>query len=139
GGSAGSLPASQEERDVKNREHGEQEAQDPVVVDRRVHVEDGSEGTDDNAQPFTGAQADPVEEVMQEFSEQPQDDPELVWAQKAAELQDQLLRKEADLQNMRKRHVKDMDNARRFAVESLLGDLFPALDGLAQATSGLQD
>jgi molecular chaperone GrpE len=44
--------------------------------------------------------------------------------------------KEAELRNYRQRVRQDMDDARRFAVESLLHDLFPAMDALAQALAG---
>jgi molecular chaperone GrpE len=59
--------------------------------------------------------------------------PDGSWEQKAAEYLDLAQRKEAELRNYRKRVAQDLDDARRFAVEGLLSDLFPALDGLAQA------
>lgn len=61
------------------------------------------------------------------------------WPQRAMEYLELARRKEADLQNYRKRVTKDMDTARRFAVEALLVDLFPALDGLAQAVQSYAD
>ncbi|MCB1188646.1 nucleotide exchange factor GrpE [bacterium] len=120
---------------MSKKEHGEQqEAQEPVVIDRRAHAAEDVDNTPHGEE----ASQEVLDEVMEQFSEKEQD-PELVWAQKAAELQDMLLRREADLQNMRKRHVKDLDNARRNAVEALLSDLFPALDGLAQASAEFKD
>lgn len=110
-----------------SKKHGndeQQEASEPLVIDRRAHID---ETADDAAAAEVAAQLDPESTDSA--------DAELEWATKAAELQDMLLRKEAELQNQRKRHVKDMENARRFAVEALLADLFPALDGLAQAAS----
>lgn len=103
----------------------EQEHREPVVVDRRSSAADQ-------------AAADQVEEMPDDEAPQPEGEA-LEWATRAAELQDMLLRKEADIQNMRKRHLKDMETARRNAVEALLADLFPALDGLAQASSGYKD
>ncbi|MEZ5338514.1 MAG: nucleotide exchange factor GrpE [bacterium] len=110
----------------KNEYSEQQDPQEPVVIDRRAHAEEDL--------PETAAATEDGQDVATEAGTE--DSPELVWAQKAAELQDMLLRREADIQNMRKRHMKDMETARRNAVESLLGDLFPALDGLAQATAG---
>lgn len=60
-------------------------------------------------------------------------DGDVPWPQRAMEYLELARRKEAELQNYRKRVYKDLDAARRFAVEGLLVDLFPALDGLAQA------
>jgi molecular chaperone GrpE len=105
----------------KHTQEEQQEAGEPVVIDRRVHVDE------------TAEEMVPLHDVAQNEAEA--GEAELEWAAKAAELQDMLLRREADLQNQRKRHIKDMENARRFAVEALLADLFPALDGLAQAAS----
>lgn len=62
--------------------------------------------------------------------EQPQ---QADWEQRAAEYLDLAQRKEAELRNYIKRVQQDLEDARRFAVEGLLSDLFPALDGLAQA------
>ena len=110
---------------MNNKDHEEQrEPQEPVIIDRRAHADDSVDMEQGPAQ----TELQPSEE---EDPQQP--DAELKWAARAAELQDMVLRKEAEMQNQRKRHLKDMENARRFAVEALLGDLFPALDGLAQA------
>jgi molecular chaperone GrpE len=59
--------------------------------------------------------------------------------QQAGEYLELARRREAELQNYRKRVEKDMADARRFAVESLLSDLFPSLDGLAQAIETYKD
>lgn len=59
--------------------------------------------------------------------------------QQAGEYLELAQRREAELQNYRKRVEKDMADARRFAVESLLSDLFPSLDGLAQAIETYKD
>jgi molecular chaperone GrpE len=48
-------------------------------------------------------------------------------------------RKEAELRNYVRRVQHDLDDARRFAIESLLEDLFPVLDGLAQAARTYKD
>jgi molecular chaperone GrpE len=61
------------------------------------------------------------------------------WPQRAMEYLELARRKEAELQNYRKRVQKDMEVARRYAVEALLVDLFPALDGLAQAATSFSD
>lgn len=61
------------------------------------------------------------------------------WEQQAKEYLDLAQRKEAELRNFRKRVEQDLEDARRFAVENLLADLFPALDGLAQAASTYKD
>lgn len=57
----------------------------------------------------------------------------------AAEYLDLAQRKEAELRNYVKRVQQDLDDARRFAIESLLEDLFPVLDGLAQAARTYKD
>jgi molecular chaperone GrpE len=61
------------------------------------------------------------------------------WQTRAGENLALAMRKQAELENYRKLVAKDMDNARRFAVERLLTDLFPALDGLAQALATYKD
>lgn len=58
---------------------------------------------------------------------------------KAAEYLDLAQRKEAELRNYVRRVQQDMEDARRYAIESLLESLFPALDGLAQAASTYKD
>lgn len=66
--------------------------------------------------------------------------PELVdWQAKAAEYLDLAQRKEAELRNFARRVQQEKDDARRFAVEELLADLFPALDGLAQCARTYRD
>lgn len=61
------------------------------------------------------------------------------WELKAGEYLELAQRKEAELRNFRKRVEQDLEDARRFAAENLLSDLFPALDGLAQAASTYKD
>jgi molecular chaperone GrpE len=61
------------------------------------------------------------------------------WEQKAGEYLDLAQRKEAELRNFRKRVEQDLEEARRYAAENLLADLFPALDGLAQAARTYKD
>jgi molecular chaperone GrpE len=61
------------------------------------------------------------------------------YQQQAAEYLDLAQRKEAELRNYRKRAQQDLEDARRFAVEGLLADLFPALDGLAQCARTYKD
>lgn len=58
---------------------------------------------------------------------------------KATEYLELAQRKEAELRNYVKRVQQDMEDARRYAVESLLESLFPALDGLAQAARTYKD
>lgn len=65
--------------------------------------------------------------------------PEANWELKATEYMALAQRKEAELRNYRKRVQQDLADARRFAVEALLFDLFPALDGLAQAAEEFKD
>jgi len=69
----------------------------------------------------------------------PRAEGDVPWPQRAMEYLELARRKEAELQNYRKRVYKDLDAARRFAVEALLVDLFPALDGLAQAVRSYAD
>jgi molecular chaperone GrpE len=54
---------------------------------------------------------------------------------KANEYLELAQRKEAELRNYRTRVKQDMEDARRYAIESLLHDLFPVHDALAQALS----
>jgi len=61
------------------------------------------------------------------------------WLERSKEYLELAQRKEAELRNYRKRVQKDMELARRYAVEGLLADLFPALDGLAQAVQSYED
>jgi len=61
------------------------------------------------------------------------------WQAKAAEYLDLAQRKEAELRNFARRVQQEKDDARRFAVEELLADLFPALDGLAQCARTYRD
>lgn len=46
-------------------------------------------------------------------------------------------RKEAEFRNYRAKERERMEDARRFAIEGMLHDLFPVLDGLAQATANI--
>jgi molecular chaperone GrpE len=111
---------------------------------RKIEVTDKRHRQDDDASPQQGADdaalreftaggaspaaAQPAAQPAPEHAGQPQD-----WQAKAAEYLDLAQRKEAELRNYRKRVQQDTEDARRFAVEGLLIDLFPALDGLAQA------
>lgn len=87
------------------------------VTDKRYRPEDDELPPQDGAGAEAAAAAEPAED----------------WQAKAQEYLDLAQRKEADLRNYRKRVQQDLEDARRFAVEGLLIDLFPALDGLAQA------
>lgn len=71
----------------------------------------------------------------EQLKAQPEKSPE----QLAGEYLELAQRKEAELRNLRKRQEQDMADARRYAVEALLSDLFPALDGLAQAANTYKD
>jgi molecular chaperone GrpE len=46
---------------------------------------------------------------------------------------DQLLRSIAEMENVRRRAQRDVENAHKFAVEKLLGDLFPVIDSMEKA------
>jgi molecular chaperone GrpE len=46
-------------------------------------------------------------------------------------------RKEAEFRNYRAKERERVEDARRYAIESMLHDLFPVLDGLAQALQGV--
>ncbi len=61
------------------------------------------------------------------------------WQQKAAEYLELAQRREAEMRNLRKRIIDEKADARRFAIEGLLYDLFPALDGLSQAAHTFKD
>lgn len=50
-----------------------------------------------------------------------------------AELNDKLLRSLAELENVKRRAARDVEHAHKFAVEKLLGDLFPVMDSLEKA------
>lgn len=64
---------------------------------------------------------------------------ELTAEEQAAQYLELAQRREAEFRNYRRRVQKDVEDARRFAVEALLADLFPALDGLAQAAASFKD
>lgn len=63
----------------------------------------------------------------------------LTAEEQAAQYLELAQRREAEFRNYRRRVQKDVEDARRFAVEALLADLFPALDGLAQAAATFKD
>jgi molecular chaperone GrpE len=88
--------------------------------------------------PVEQCHAAPVGEAPA-VSAAPADGQPVDWQAKAAEYVDLAQRKEAELRNYRKRVQQDLEDARRFAVEGLLADLFPALDGLAQAAHTYRD
>lgn len=50
-----------------------------------------------------------------------------------AQAKDQLLRSIAEMENVRRRAQRDVENAHKFAVEKLLGDLFPVIDSMEKA------
>jgi molecular chaperone GrpE len=50
-----------------------------------------------------------------------------------AEAKDQLLRSIAEMENVRRRAQRDVENAHKFAVEKLLGELFPVVDSMEKA------
>lgn len=54
-------------------------------------------------------------------------------APEVAELNDKLLRSLAELENVKRRAARDVEHAHKFAVEKLLGDLFPVMDSLEKA------
>jgi molecular chaperone GrpE len=101
------------------------------VTDKRHRPDEAApqQGVDDAAlREFTAGDTAPAAaQPAPEHAGQPD------WQAQAAEYLDLAQRREADLRNYRKRVQQDMEDARRFAVEGLLVDLFPALDGLAQA------
>jgi molecular chaperone GrpE len=50
-----------------------------------------------------------------------------------ADANDKLLRSIAEMENVRRRAQRDVENAHKFAVEKMLGDLFPVLDSMEKA------
>ena len=54
-------------------------------------------------------------------------------AGQVAELKDQLLRSFAEVENIKRRAARDVENAHKFAVEKLIGDMFPVIDSLEKA------
>jgi molecular chaperone GrpE len=97
-----------------------------------------AEGQAEEASPAGGDQAGPAAaDSTAEYP--PLAEGDVPWPQRAMEYLELARRKEAELQNYRKRAYKDLDSARRAAVEALLADLFPALDGLAQAVRSYAD
>lgn len=100
----------------------------------------GAEQTADQDQgPHAGAQEEVhVEhdhEVTEAAAEQPaeaassstEDVPEV------AALKDQVLRAMAEMENIKRRAARDVEQAHKFAVEKLIGDLFPVIDSLEKA------
>jgi molecular chaperone GrpE len=90
----------------------------------------GSDAQDTGAEGFAPGVAG-----TSQLKKEPEKSPE----QLAGEYLELAQRKEAELRNLRKRQEQDMADARRYAVEALLSDLFPALDGLAQAANTYKD
>jgi molecular chaperone GrpE len=84
------------------------------------------------------SEPEPVPEPKQDQPPTPEEEP-AAPEDLAERLLELAQRKEAELQNFRKRAAKDKEDARRFAVEGLLFDLFPALDGLSQAAHTFKD
>jgi molecular chaperone GrpE len=54
-------------------------------------------------------------------------------AEQLVEAKDQLLRSIAEMENVRRRAQRDVENAHKFAVEKLLGELFPVMDSMEKA------
>jgi len=100
---------------------------------RKIEINDRRE-REEAAPDGEGVTTPAVDDAGSAASEAPVD-----WQAKAAEYLDLAQRKEAELRNYRKRNQQDLQDARRFAVEGLLADLFPALDGLAQAAHTYRD
>lgn len=50
-----------------------------------------------------------------------------------ATLRDQVLRAMAEMENIKRRAARDVEQAHKFAVEKLIGDLFPVIDSLEKA------
>jgi molecular chaperone GrpE len=50
-----------------------------------------------------------------------------------ADANDKLLRSIAEMENVRRRAQRDVENAHKFAVEKMVGDLFPVLDSMEKA------
>ena len=116
-----------------------------VIEDKRGREEpEQAEEMDGQLRQFTdaGATAGPAPASESEREEDVQYSATTAgtdWENKAGEYLELAQRKEAELRNFRKRVEQDLEDARRFAAENLLSDLFPALDGLAQAASTYKD
>ncbi|XOV83481.1 MAG: nucleotide exchange factor GrpE [bacterium] len=76
-------------------------------------VDQTDEGSRDSSDPVADAQGAGAEEI--------------------AELKDQVLRSLAEMENVKRRAARDIENAHKFAIEKLLGDLFPVVDSLEKA------
>jgi len=108
------------------------------IEDKRTRHEEEGDGTspqdmsriNEQLREFHTGAADQARASVEEATD---------WEAQAAEYLDLAQRKEAELRNYRKRVQQDLADARRFAVEELLYDLFPALDGLAQAAQTYKD
>ena len=96
---------------------------------------------EDAAQKYKAAQPEaPAEEQDELVVVKPAaSEVELTPEEQIIELRDMVQRKEAELRNFQKRVQQDMSDARRFAMEGLLFELFPALDGMAQAAQTYKD
>ena len=79
--------------------------------------------------PHDVAEIEP-EETPEVETEVLDDDPA---AAQIAEYKDQALRAVAEMENIKRRAARDVEHAHKFAVEKLLGDLFPVLDSLEKA------
>ena len=100
--------------------------------DDELHKNEGSEsGQSSSAEP---ADSEAQSEAQQADAEQPIDAEDASdEADELAKVKDQLLRTIAEMENVRRRSQRDVENAHKFAVEKLLGDLLPVLDGLEKA------
>jgi len=111
------------------------------IEDKRVRDEGNGEGdamadsSGDGGSPSSLA----AEQQQRATVEPAAGQAELTAAEQAAQYLELAQRREAEFRNYRKRVQKDVEDARRFAVEALLADLFPALEGLAQAAATFRD
>ena len=112
---------------------------------RRIEIDDKrARGEDGEPEPEAGNGGSSSSLAAEQQQERATTGPvagqaELTPEEQAAQYLELAKRREAEFRNYRRRVQKDVEDARRFAVEALLADLFPALDGLAQAAATFKD
>lgn len=100
---------------------------------------DATEGSEPQSAEDTGNDGHEDAPLLEEVVEEGNEETIEFWQQQAQQNLDLAQRAQAELANHRRMAQKDLQHARVSAIERLLEDFFPALDGLAQAAQAFKD
>ena len=101
-------------------------AEESAAQDRAAGAGDHDEGHIDHDHEVSETASDGGEQMLPD--ERDADDDAQV-----ATLKDQVLRAMAEMENIKRRAARDVEHAHKFAVEKLIGELFPVIDSLEKA------